>query len=424
MAYSDSSETSSSESSRTHSPTPSSTSIVDSEHSIHRLCKCRCDPECNCSCPCRDHCICLSKYDDSHTCNDKCNKDCEYKHKGQCQRQCGSHKSYRNLVVCLDGTSNQFGHRNTNVVELHNRILKDDPDVPQLTFYSSGIGTYVPPSRLSVAHWLHNFDKVFAWSFKRLVEEAYRWIADHYQPGDRLFLFGFSRGAYQVRALAGMIEKLGLVFSGNKGLIPFAYELYSYRHKGMKIKSEAEAEALALNFKRTFARSVRVHFVGVWDTVSSVGIAQTKPLPLTKSASHICFFRHGLALDERRVKFLPEYLAGGRSPLSGNEHYPDEDPPNAKEVWFPGRHSDMCDLPLLWMENEAGVAGLNFAPRRGGVEWRWDDHHLDKPKNALGGLWWLVEFLPVKHLRYIDKESTTRYFCFQGGLQSDSRTIY
>ncbi len=53
--------------------------------------------------------------------------------------------------------------QNTNVVELHNRVLKDVPDVPQLTFYSSGIGTYVPPSTLSVAHWLHIFDKAFAW---------------------------------------------------------------------------------------------------------------------------------------------------------------------------------------------------------------------------------------------------------------------
>ncbi|KAK0440237.1 hypothetical protein EV421DRAFT_1712567, partial [Armillaria borealis] len=249
---------------------------------------------------------------------------------------CGSHKGYRNLVVCLDGTANQFGHRNTNVVELHNRILKDDQDVPQLTFYSSGIGTYVPPSTFSLAHLRHNLDKVFAGSFKRLVEEAYRWIADHYLPGDRLFLFGFSRGAYQVRALAGMIEKVRIP------VLPYtAFQIYQ------RDSARSQAEALALNFKRTFARSVRVHFVGVWDTVSSVGIAQMQPLPLTKSASHICFFWHGLALDERRVKFLSEYLAGGRSPLTGNEHY--EEPPNAKEVWFPGRHSDMYDrsIPVI-----------------------------------------------------------------------------
>ncbi len=65
------------------------------------------------------------------------------------------------------------------------------------------------------------------------------------------------------------------------------------------------------------------------------------------------------------------------------------------------------------MENEAGAAGLKLAPRRGGVEWRWDDHHLDKPKNKLGWLWWPIEILPVKRLRYTDKESTTRYFYFQ-----------
>ncbi|KAK0488041.1 hypothetical protein EDD18DRAFT_1424054, partial [Armillaria luteobubalina] len=334
-------------------------------------------------------------------------ENCEQK----CDKQCGSRKGYRNLVICLDGTANQFGHQNTNIVELHNRILKDSPDVPQLTFYSSGIGTYVPPSRFSIAHWLHNFDKAFAWSFERLIEEAYRWIADHYQLRDRIFLFGFSRGAYQVRVLAGMIEKLGLVFSGNKGLIPLHFYIHVLQIRSdvprLEIKNEAEAEALAENFKHTFAREVKVHFVGVWDTVSSVGIAQTQPLPLTKSASHLCFFRHGLALDERRVKFLPEYLAGGQSPLNGNEHY-EEEPPNAKEVWFPGRHSDMYALPLLWMENEAGAAGLKLAPRRSRVEWQWDDLHSDKPKNTLGWLWWPIEYLPLKHLKYSDKESTTR----------------
>ncbi len=68
------------------------------------------------------------------------------------------------------------------------------------------------------------------------------------------------------------------------------------------------------------------------------------------------------------------------------------------------------------MENEAGAAGLELAPRRSGVEWRWDHHHLDKPKNKLGWLWWPLEFLPLKHLSYTDKENTTWYFCFQASL--------
>ncbi|KAK0216783.1 hypothetical protein IW262DRAFT_1276385 [Armillaria fumosa] len=371
------------------SATPTTLPTAPDSQRSDQLCRCCCDSNCNCSCLCREHCICLSPY------HEKSSENSEHK----CKKQCSSQKGYRNLVVCLDGTANQFGHQNTNVVELHNRILKDGPDVSQLTFYSSGIGTY--------SSFSDPTDHDFIRSFERLIEEAYRWIADHYQPRDRIFLFRFSCGAYQVRALAGMIEKLGLVFSGNKGLIPFAYELYSNRHKDI-------AEALAVNFKRTFAREVRVHFVGVWDTVSSVGIAQTQPLPLTKSASHICFFRHGLALDEHHVKFLHEYLAGGRSPLSGNEHY--EEPPNAKEVWFPGRHSDMYahSIPPL-INNEAGAAGLKLMPRRSGVEWRWDKHHLDKPKTT-SGLWWLLELLPLTHLRYSDKESTTQYFHFQASF--------
>ncbi|KAK0488038.1 hypothetical protein EDD18DRAFT_1081975, partial [Armillaria luteobubalina] len=306
----------------------------------------------------------------------------------------------RNLVVYLDGTGNQFGHRsNTNVVELHNRILKDDPDVPQLTFYSSGIGTYVPPSSPSLAHWLHNFDKAFAWGFKLLIEEAYGWIADHYQPGDRLFLFGFSRGAYQVRALAGMIEKVRIPL-----LLYTAFHIYQRN-------SAQSPEALVSDFKLMLARAVKVHFVGVWDIVSSVGISRTPLLPLTTTAFYLCSIRHALVLDGRRVKFLPEYLAGDQPSPIGSGHY--EEPPDAKEVWFPGSHSDMYALPLLWMENEAGAARLKLEPRRGGLEWRWGDHHPDKPKNTLSWLWWPLEFLPLKHLRYTDKESTTRYFYFQ-----------
>ncbi|KAJ7939382.1 hypothetical protein B0H13DRAFT_1850682 [Mycena leptocephala] len=78
-----------------------------------------------------------------------------------------------------------------------------------------------------------------------------------------------------------------------------------------------KAGQIARNFKSTFSREVRLHFAGLWDTVSSVGIARKKPLPLTSSSQHICIFRHALALDERRVKFLPEYVAGGGSAQSG-----------------------------------------------------------------------------------------------------------
>jgi uncharacterized protein (DUF2235 family) len=88
------------------------------------------------------------------------------------------------------------------------------------------------------------------------------------------------------------------------------------------------------------------------DTVSSVGIVRSKSLPLTDQTDHVCFFRHALALDERRVKFLPEYAHGGV--LDKNRvNDTKTDVKNSyshdriKEVWFPGTHSDMCVSPLL-----------------------------------------------------------------------------
>ncbi|KAJ7140635.1 hypothetical protein C8R44DRAFT_603741, partial [Mycena epipterygia] len=314
----------------------------------------------------------------------------------------------RNLVVSIDGTSNQFGPNNTNVVELHSRIIKEDPSTPQLTYYASGVGTYVPPSWSSFAswkQWLANMiDLAIAWNFEQHVQDAYRWLADHYQAGDVIYLFGFSRGAVQVRALAGMIATMGLVYSGNQSLIPFAYELYSNRHKGQ------EAEQLCSHFKKTFSRDVRVHFLGAWDTVSSVGIFRGQPLPLTTSADHICHVRHGLALDECRVRFLPEYVrntpsqAGDKRDRKQIKQQPTQG--TIKEVWFAGTHSDiqnialdLAGVPLVWMEHEATIAGLHLMPRA--EEWKWESLKQDKPIESLKGpFWWLLETVPLARSKY------------------------
>ncbi|KAK0211880.1 hypothetical protein IW262DRAFT_338292 [Armillaria fumosa] len=399
------------------SPVPSNANSSQSATCLpERKCGCQCRPTCSCSCPCRDHCICPPG---DHTCNETCNKKkCKYK----CWGTCGSRKNYRNLVVCLDGTSNQFGHFNTNVVELHGRVLKDDGGIKQLTFYSSGIGTHVPSGKHSLGNWLYNaVDMAIAWNFQNIVEKAYRWLADNYKPNDRIYLFGFSRGAYQVRALAGMIERLGLVFAGNTALIPLAYELYRNKHRGRKIRDQTEAEAFAANFKRTFSRKVKVHFIGAWDTVSSVGFIRQRPLPLTTSASHICFFRQGLALDERRVKFLPEFLTDGRIACSHSENPESNIITNVKEVWFVGSHSDiggsnerrhtfdLTSVPLSWMEHEASEAGLRFAEREAIGEWKWDHLRKDEPTRSLHGCWWIPEYLPIKTFVYSGKEISTTH---------------
>ncbi|KZP02613.1 hypothetical protein FIBSPDRAFT_711907, partial [Athelia psychrophila] len=120
--------------------------------------------------------------------------------------------------------------------------------------------------------------------------------------------------AFQVRALAGMIETVGLMIGGSADeQIPFGYELYAAGDKRM---------AIAANFKRIFSRQyVRVHFVGVWDTVATAGLVRRKKmLPRVECCDSVCYFRPALPLDERRVKFLPEYVHEGKP------HEPDEPP--------------------------------------------------------------------------------------------------
>ncbi|THU92019.1 hypothetical protein K435DRAFT_567789, partial [Dendrothele bispora CBS 962.96] len=222
----------------------------------------------------------------------------------------------RNLIVSIDGTSNHFGVNNTNVIELHSHV--ETKDQRQLKCYISGIGTALPPSPWAIQHWMVRLgnwiDLAIAWYERRLCSLYFdhRWLMDHYLPGDKIFLFGFSRGAYQIRTLAGMIDTLGLLEAGNKSMILTAYDLY-YRSansftSGATSSHDDDVQAQVNRFKNTFSYpDVRVHFIGAWDTVSSVGLFRPKPLPLTNRADHVCFFRHALALDERRVKFIPEY---------------------------------------------------------------------------------------------------------------------
>ncbi|KIJ47266.1 hypothetical protein M422DRAFT_164201 [Sphaerobolus stellatus SS14] len=314
--------------------------------------------------------------------------------------RCGC-PSTRNLVVCVDGTLNQFSVKNTNVVELYSRLEKDDR---QLTYYNSGIGTYVKDSGswFSLAAWKqafnHSVDMMIAWNFKEKVLSAYRWLSENYKDGDRIFLFGFSRGAYQVRVIAGMIRKVGLLHKGNNEQIPL------YDENQTKTVHENDPERLCANFKKSLSkRNAKVHFVGVWDTVSSIGIFRGMSLPETTSGMrHVCVFRQALALDELRVKFLPEYVNGGMGPSN-------DDGDRIKEVWFAGSHSDIGggNVPnveldyfgpaLRWMSYEAIEFGLRL--ERSPVKWS-----TIIPNPSMTWYYKLLEYIPVKRLSYKNQD--------------------
>ena len=160
----------------------------------------------------------------------------------------------KNIVICCDGTGNEYGPNNTNVVRLYESIVRDSD---QLAFYDPGVGT-ISPSRMRIVRRAKIcLRKVFGFGLRENIEDAYRFLMDRYLEGDKVFLFGFSRGAYTVRALAGMLHKCGLLQKGSNNLIPYASKIYNKRHN----------EGIAMGFKQAYSNECKPYFIGVWDTV-------------------------------------------------------------------------------------------------------------------------------------------------------------
>jgi uncharacterized protein (DUF2235 family) len=295
----------------------------------------------------------------------------------------------RNLVLCLDGTSDKFSKTNTNVVNLYTMLARV-PD-QQLSYYQPGIGTMTPAAFWGrVRKWfVKQIDLAIAWFLSEHVTDAYRFLMRYYQDDDRICIFGFSRGAYTARALAGMLHKVGLLTQGNDELISFAWD---------KFKNEDNKE-LAQKFKDTFSRPVRVHFLGLWDTVSSVGWAwDPKHLPYTQNNPSVEIVRHLVALDERRAYFVQN--------LWGTV------PNDVEQLWFPGVHGDvgggypvdragLSALALQWMTDKAIAAGLLIDPAIRAIvlpQQSSPDYaapYAGGPANeSLTGWWWIPEFIP------------------------------
>ncbi|THH11156.1 hypothetical protein EW145_g852 [Phellinidium pouzarii] len=206
----------------------------------------------------------------------------------------------RMLVLCFDGTANEYGGENTNVVKFF-AMLRKDCDDEQLCYYQTGIGTYENPGMFTpLTMWIAKVaDEAFAWYLSAHVMGGYKFLMKNYQPGDNISIFGFSRGAYTARALAGMLTKIGLLPKDNDEQVTFAYKMYTRTDKQGLIE--------AAGFKQTFCRPVQVRFIGVWETVASTGIIMSRDLPFTTNNTLVKTFRHALSLDEHRSKFVPTF---------------------------------------------------------------------------------------------------------------------
>jgi uncharacterized protein (DUF2235 family) len=319
----------------------------------------------------------------------------------------------KNIVICLDGTGNQFKEENSNVVKLFRTLVRNKD---QIAYYDAGIGTLADPQFKSPM--AKRFSKWFGlglgFGLLMNVEEAYSYLMEHYEPNDRIFIFGFSRGAYTARVLAGFIYACGLLESGNQNLIPYAIKLFRSRKRPSWIFGRGAPQFEVLTkFKSTFGRSVNVHFLGLWDAVSTFGwIYNPIYLPYTTNNKGIHVVRHALAIDERRSFFQPMPW--------GLKHQSTQD---IKQVWFAGVHSDvgggypekesqLSKIPLKWMIDEATGGKFELLVD----EAKRDRYVLGKSKGeyvapsatadrheSLKGAWWLVQFLP-RSVWLIDEE--------------------
>jgi T6SS, Phospholipase effector Tle1-like, catalytic domain len=274
----------------------------------------------------------------------------------------------RRLVICCDGTWNwPESKRETNVVRMVRALLPDHNGVPQIIHYHEGVGT-------------GNFlDRLVGGGagvgLSASVKACYGFLADNYRPGDEIFLFGFSRGAFVVRSLAGMIGAVGMLRKDE--MARFA-DVWNWYCLGRDNRPEAILQQLAPHRQR----EVDIECIGVWDTVGALGIpgtrlcAQAFEFHDTALGPHVRHAFQALAIDERRGNFqaaiwVPFDRMRRRRGAAAAATEPEHHGPLQvlKQMWFPGVHSNvgggypqhgMSDATFLWMLAQLdGLLGFN-----------------------------------------------------------------
>jgi uncharacterized protein (DUF2235 family) len=241
----------------------------------------------------------------------------------------------------------------------------------QRVFYDPGVGTLGLKSAWS--RFKANASAVFGlatgYGLDQNILDGYRFLCGHYERGDRIYLFGFSRGAYTVRALAGFINMAGLLWPEQLNLAGSA--LQAYKDVGETGNMEA-----VWRFQRiTSSRSAAIHFVGVWDTVASIfvpwrgplGLPGLQTLPYTRKNPSVRAFRHAISIDERRRLFRLNRWDEGQ--MFRSAPGATLKPQDCKQILFAGVHADVgggypetqsaiSKFPLGWMIAEAEAHGL------------------------------------------------------------------
>ena len=356
----------------------------------------------------------------------------------------------KNIVVCLDGTGNQIEENLSNVLKLV-RTLKNSNE--QIVFYDQGVGTlgHKYTWGRTVQELKNLLGLGFGLGIDRNVLKGYEFIAEHYSEhkigakkkltGDNIFIFGFSRGAHTARILAGLIYEIGIIRPEQIHLSGAALSAY----KRAIPSNDKGYEGDSANFRRVVGtKTATITFLGVWDTVSSIFVPNSKgywppivreKLPHTSHNPSVHTFRHAIAVDERRRMFRVDHWELDQQFKPNIYSQGKEKKQDAKEVWFSGFHSDvggghdrensgLSQIPLIWMIEEAKASGLKVNDRMlryvtGQKKWSATTKYIyPKPDvkapvhNSMKGLWNVLEIIP-KHTSRREWENKKSVFgCF------------
>ena len=314
----------------------------------------------------------------------------------------------KNIVICLDGTAAEPESGQTNVARLFDMLVKDP--TRQAVYYDPGVGTMGARSATTrVGKLLTRIGGLaFGHGIHENVAEAYEFLMRVYEPDDAIYLFGFSRGAYTARALAGLLRTVGLLEPGATNLVPYALKLYTGAPRpGSSEKKKERFWTDVQNWNNTFGDkdferfAKPIYFLGAWDTVKFVGwfnligwFRQAK-WPFTRNVDGVAHGRHAVSIDERR-RYYAEYRFD-------DEELRDESR-DLREVWFAGGHSDigggfeehrLADIGLKWIVDEGVSQGLLVKPAKYRKYLGVDPDQSLPAANAtapthLAGFWWFI----------------------------------
>jgi uncharacterized protein (DUF2235 family) len=290
----------------------------------------------------------------------------------------------KRLAIFLDGTWNTLNN-NTNVWRLKSLTAET---VDLRVYYSQGVGTKRGESARG---------GITGWGIDDEILAAYTWLIQNFDDGDEIFIFGFSRGAYTARSLSGHICKCGVLKLGAPLSIEQLYARYRIYEaptiRSLMAKPLAQNASLEEQWLTKYSRPTKLRFVGVWDTVGSLG------LPVASAAGKVRKYRfldthlrldnecafHALALDEHRHNFEPTLWT--RTVQTGQAGAPDRPIEHVEQRWFVGAHANvgggyasdpLAQRPLKWLMDKA--AGLVHLFRRCRGNWSRGPYRPSPPR--------------------------------------------